>query len=114
MDQKEAMQKLKEKFGDGSGLLAQQILMLSMSGQPCDVTFFKKPPALDVTIDHQISLALMYGAGAKKLQEMLFLRRYFILKLSTTERNQSRTLTPMRVERYHKIRHRSSRVHHLD
>jgi hypothetical protein len=46
--------------------------MLSMSGQPCDVTFIKdKPAALDVKIDQNISLALMYGAGAQKLQEML-------------------------------------------
>ena len=45
--------------------------MLSMSGQPCDVTFFQRKPALDVTIDSQINLAMMYGAGAEALKEKL-------------------------------------------
>jgi hypothetical protein len=35
------------------------------------VTFYKKPPAINVKIDQKINYALMYGAGAKKLQEML-------------------------------------------
>ena len=33
--------------------------------------FFKRKPALNVKIDQKLSLALMYGAGPKKLQEML-------------------------------------------
>jgi hypothetical protein len=53
------------------GMLGFIVLELSLSGQPCDVTFHDKPPALDVKIDQKITLALMYGAGAKKLQEML-------------------------------------------
>src|SRR6476646_6341269 len=71
MDEKEAMKKMTETFGDGRRLLAHQILMLSMSGQPCDVNFFKKKTSLEVKIDQKITLALMYGAGANKLQEML-------------------------------------------
>jgi hypothetical protein len=67
----EMMKRLKERFGDPMGMLGFMILDLSVSGQPCDVTFRKKPAALDVTIDNKISLALMYGAGARKLQEML-------------------------------------------
>jgi hypothetical protein len=45
--------------------------MLSTSGQPCDITFFEKAPVINVKIDQQIALAIMYGAGAKRLQEML-------------------------------------------
>lgn len=67
----EMMKKLKARFGDGRGLVAQILLDLSLSGQPCDVTFLDRPAALDVKIDQKIALALMYGAGAKKLQEML-------------------------------------------
>ena len=70
IDDKTAMKRLKEKFGEGRGLLAHNILLLSVSGQPCDVTFFKEKPALSVKIDQKISLALMYGASAQKLQEM--------------------------------------------
>ncbi len=47
------------------------LIMLSTSGQPCDLTFFKRKPMLDVVIDQQLALALMYGAGPSKLGEML-------------------------------------------
>ncbi len=67
----EMMKTLKARFGDAMGMLGFMVLELSVSGQPCDVTFRNKPPALDVKIDQTITLALMYGAGAKKLQEML-------------------------------------------
>ena len=52
-------------------LLGYQILMLSMTGQPCDVTFFKQKPAIDVTIDPQINLALTYGASSVALKDKL-------------------------------------------
>ena len=71
MDTKEMIAKLEKEFGSRLGFLGHQILMLSMTGQKCDITFFKKKPAIDVKIDQQINLALMYGAGAKKLQDML-------------------------------------------
>jgi hypothetical protein len=70
-DKKKIMENLEKKFGGPVAMLGQMILHLSMTGQPCDVTFRKRKPALNVKIDSQISLALMYGAGAKKLQEML-------------------------------------------
>jgi hypothetical protein len=70
MDIKEMIAKLEKEFGSRLGFLGHQILMLSMTGQKCDITFFKKEPAIDVKIDQQIHLALVYGAGAKKLQEM--------------------------------------------
>ena len=71
MDTKEMIAKIGKEFGSRMGFLGHQILMLSMTGQKCDITFFKKKPAIDVKINQQIHLALMYGAGAKKLQEML-------------------------------------------
>ena len=71
MDTNEAMKKIEEEFGSWKIFLGMQIITLSMSGQSCDVTFHHQKPALDVTIDQKINIALMYGAGAKKLQEML-------------------------------------------
>lgn len=45
--------------------LGQQLIELSRCGQKCDVTFYKKAPAIDVIIDQKINYALMYGAGPK-------------------------------------------------
>jgi hypothetical protein len=42
-----------------------------MTQQPCDVTFRDRKPALDVTVEQKIFLALIYGAGARKLNQML-------------------------------------------
>jgi len=71
MDIKKGIEKVLEHFGSREAFLGNQLWMLSMTGQPCDVTFFKKKPAIDVIIDQKINIALMYGAGAKKLHEML-------------------------------------------
>ena len=71
MDKDEITKNLKEKFGSRIEFLGNQILMLSSTGQPCDITFFKKPPVINVEIDKQIVLAIMYGAGPQKLMEML-------------------------------------------
>lgn len=62
---------IEKQFGGREGYLAWQIVELSRSQQPCDVTHYETPPAFDVTIDPQISIALMYGAGVQKLQELL-------------------------------------------
>ncbi len=71
MDQEGAMNRLLEIFGSREGHLGYQLIHLSTSGQPCDVTFFKRKPILNVRVDQQLGLAIMYGAGARKLQEML-------------------------------------------
>jgi hypothetical protein len=63
--------KLEEKFGSRYEFLGHQIFLLSMTGQTCDITFFKKEPVVDIKIDPQISLSIMYGAGANRLNEML-------------------------------------------
>jgi hypothetical protein len=71
IDRSQVVKNLQKQFGGPAGVLGHMILTLSISGQKCDVAFRKRAPALDVKIDERISLALMYGAGAKKLQEML-------------------------------------------
>ncbi|TLS17237.1 MAG: hypothetical protein FDZ72_15250 [Betaproteobacteria bacterium] len=71
MDSNEIMRKIEEEFGSRMAFLGNQILMLSLTGQPCDVTFYKKKPALNVKIDQKLHIAIMYGAGAAKLKAML-------------------------------------------
>ena len=71
MDTKEAMTRIEEEFGSRYGFLGHQLIMLSMTGQSCDVTFYENDPAIDVKIDQKINIALMYGASAKKLKEIL-------------------------------------------
>jgi hypothetical protein len=71
MDTKEGMRRILEKFGSREAHLGYQIVMLSQFGQPCDVTFYKKKPIINVKVDQQVALALMYGAGPKKLAELL-------------------------------------------
>jgi hypothetical protein len=53
-------------------LLGRQILTLATLGQTCDVTFFKNKPAIDVTVDEQLALAVMDGcSGPETLYEIL-------------------------------------------
>ncbi len=62
---------LTEQFGVGQGLRAYQLATLSLTGQPCDVSFIeKKRAAVDVTIDQRISLALKNGAGPEELRKI--------------------------------------------
>ena len=52
------------------GLLAKQIIRLSNTGQPCDITFHDRGPVCDVKIDQRIGRAFMNGAGRAKLNEL--------------------------------------------
>ena len=46
-------------FGSRMAYLGHFVLTLSRTGQPCDVTFFKRKPTINVKIDPQIHLALV-------------------------------------------------------
>ncbi|MBY5881792.1 hypothetical protein ACCS70_32580 [Rhizobium ruizarguesonis] len=71
-DEVENMQKaVLAAFGSREGHLAWQMLELSGSGQPCDITFYNRGPIIDTKISERISIAMMYGAGASKLRELL-------------------------------------------
>lgn len=71
MNTRNAVKKLLEHFGSREVFLGSQLIDLSSTGQPCDITFYERPPAIDVVVDQRIHIALMYGAGAKKLHELL-------------------------------------------
>jgi len=71
MDIDEGKRRLTEVFGSREQMLGSMLITLSRTGQPCDVTFYKKKPILNVKVPQSINLALMYDAGAKKLKQML-------------------------------------------
>ncbi len=48
-----------------------QLKHLALSRQPADITLYNGSPHLDVKIDAKFIYAMMYGAGAEKLAELL-------------------------------------------
>ena len=93
MDLEEGRQRLLEIFGSREGHLAWQLITLSQTGQPCDVTFYQRKPILDVCVDQQITLALAYGGGAKALQKLL--KNIKFSNGSTASFNEIWTVNPM-------------------
>jgi hypothetical protein len=71
MELDEARERFNKIFPTRESHLGFQIVTLAETGQPCDVTFYRRKPILDVTIDQQIAHAMMYGAGAGKIAQML-------------------------------------------
>ncbi len=76
MEMDEARRRLEEIFPTRESHLGYQLITLSQTGQPCDVTFFQRKPILDVKVDPKINFALMYGAGARKLAPLLSAIRF--------------------------------------
>ena len=70
-DKEKVMANLLKHFGGPMDILIHQIIYLSNTEQPCDVTFRDKKPVIDVTLDSRIAFGLMYGAGPKKMRELL-------------------------------------------
>lgn len=70
MNMHEARECLEAKFGGRIGVLGDMLITLSFSQQPTDVTFYRRKPILDVKVTQSIAHALMYGAGAKELQNL--------------------------------------------
>lgn len=46
----EAIKRLEQHFGDRVGMLTHTLTLLSTSGQPTDVTFYKRKPIIDVRV----------------------------------------------------------------
>jgi hypothetical protein len=57
----EAMQRLEQHFGGREGMLTHTLTMLSTSGQPMDVTFYRRKPILDVRVSAKLGAARLYG-----------------------------------------------------
>lgn len=57
----EAIKRLEQHFGDRVGMLTHTLTLLSTSGQPADVTFYKRRPILDVRVSVKLAAARLYG-----------------------------------------------------
>ena len=57
----EAMQRREQHFGSREGMLTHTLTMLSTSGQPTDVTFYRRKPILDVRVSTKLGTARFYG-----------------------------------------------------
>jgi hypothetical protein len=57
----EAMQRLEQHFGGREGMLTHTLTMLSTSGHPMDVTFYRRKPILDVRVSTKLGAARLYG-----------------------------------------------------
>jgi hypothetical protein len=57
----EAIKRLEQHFGDRVGMLTHTLTLLSASGQPTDVTFYKRRPILDVRVSAKLGAARLYG-----------------------------------------------------
>jgi len=61
----EAMKRLEQHFGSREGMLAHNLTMLSASGQPVDITFFRRKPLIDVQVSTKIGAARFYGLDSQ-------------------------------------------------
>jgi hypothetical protein len=66
-----AIKRLEQHFGSREAMLGSMLITLSTTGQPTDVTFYHRRPLLDVKVREGLGAAMMYGAGPKKLQELM-------------------------------------------
>lgn len=57
----EAIKRLEQHFGDRLGMLTHTLTLLSTSGQPTDVTFYRRKPILDVRVSVKLGAARLYG-----------------------------------------------------
>ena len=57
----EAIKRLEQHFGSREGMLTHTLTMLSTSGQPADVTFYRRKPILNVKVSTKIGAARLYG-----------------------------------------------------
>lgn len=64
-------QELENKYGGRSGFVFNMLQHLALTRQPCDICTFSGQRYLDATIRGEFLYALMYGAGAQKIAEML-------------------------------------------
>lgn len=75
MNEEEALKRgrdiLKNRFGSHEEFIFHQLLQTALSGSRCDVTLFNGKPHIDVKVVPKFMYGLMYGAGAKKLAELL-------------------------------------------
>ena len=70
-ESKAAVAALLEHYGSRDRFLFSQLERLALTRQRCDITLYDAKPMLNVRVEPKFAYALMYGAGAAKLAELL-------------------------------------------
>ena len=65
---KQAHDQLVAKMGGREGFMGWQLCQLASSGQPTDVTFYRREPILDVTVDPKLLRPFLYGWPVRRVQ----------------------------------------------
>lgn len=71
MDIETLKRRVEKEFGDRLSMLFHHLCFLTISNQPCDICICSGKPHLNVKVDSNFMVALMYGAGAEILVKML-------------------------------------------
>jgi hypothetical protein len=58
---REAIKQLEQHFGSHENMLIHNLTMLSSSGQPADIIFYRRKPLINVQISTKIAAARLYG-----------------------------------------------------
>lgn len=61
----EAMKSLEQHFGSREGMLIHTLTMLSTSGQPADITFYRRKPLINVRVSTKLGAARLYGLESR-------------------------------------------------
>lgn len=61
----EAMKRLEQHFGSREGMLTHTLTMLSTSGQPADITFYRRKPIVNVRVSTKLGAARLYGLESR-------------------------------------------------
>lgn len=61
----EALKRVVQDFGSREGVLTHTLTMLSSSGQPTDITFYRRKPILNVQVSTKLCAARFYGLESR-------------------------------------------------
>ena len=92
-DLKRGREILMKEFGAHEKFILYQLQQVALGSIRCDITVFRGKPRIDVKITPTFLYALMYGAGPKKMAELLS-----VIPLSdgtTISFNEIWTINPM-------------------
>lgn len=91
----EAIKRLEQHFGSREGMLIHNLTMLSSSGQPADVTFYRRKPFINVQISTKVAAARLYGLES---QLPMILRRIEFSNGIAASLAEIWTVNPMPIE----------------
>jgi hypothetical protein len=88
-------QRLLEVYGSARGLMGWMLLMVAMNSQPADITFYKRKPSLEVTVDPRLAHAVLSGSGPDALRKAM--QRIKLSNGTETAFSEIWTVNPMPV-----------------